>query len=126
MEQVENSVVIDSLWKGFFDFGRDVVEEYDEEQFGKICRMKIEIDVSKLTDDEIDNLIGEVEDLKEKIENCGAKKDFTVNSDLPVNFNAECKNYQLEIIGKCSENVYLDVLDVLDCCENITYTERRI
>ena len=106
--------------KVFFDFGRDVVEEYDEEQFGKICR------VSKLTDDEIDNLVGEVEDLKEKIENCGAKKDFTVNSDLPVNFNAECKNYQLEIIGKCSENVYLDVLDVLDCCENIAYKERRI
>ena len=115
---VENPVVIDSLWKSFLDFGRDV-----EEVAVETCKMAFDVDTIRLTADEVNTLINGLENLSYNCDNFGIFEEnhFTVDYDLPENGDRIVK---IEVRGdECPEDVYYKVFDYLNDFRNIDYTE---
>ena len=90
MYQVENPVVIDSLWKHVVDFGRDVEIETQE--------VNLDIDTTDLTDEKTNALINDLENLSCNLGDILNPYYFKVDYDLPENGEGE-KIYKIEVRG---------------------------
>ena len=102
----ENPVVIDSLWKHVVDFGRDVEIETQE------VNLDIAVETNKLTDEEVDDLIDDLDTISFSKPYDG--KYFAIEYDnLPEN-NGE-KIYKIEVHGgEVPEGIYEEVIDLLN------------
>ena len=107
MYQVENPVVIDSLWRHCRDWGRDVEEE-------EMKKIEFEIDTSRLTNEECLDFIGELQDLMFY----DGEQIFSVIDDLPENDDDHTE--KIEVCGVCPERIFEEVIDVF-CRYNISY-----
>ena len=111
----ENPVVIDSLWEKSH-FGR----AFEEPSYpAELVNVKIDVDTSILTDDEVNKLINDLERLSYN-RNYFGENYFTVNYDLPENEDDQV--VRIELRGEdCPEEVYCEVIDYLEDSKNITY-----
>ena len=110
----ENPVVIDSLWNKY------KTNEESEEQT-EFFKMDIAIGTSKLTDDEVDRLIDDLDSIS--FSRPYYARLFAVEYDnLPENKDDKVVTIELHG-GEVPEDVYCDVIDYLNDFPNITYGE---